>query len=181
MADPTSQTSVDTSPPTPAAGQTPQPVWASTLPATETCHDQEPPRPLLPLPMQSVVALSTAAGLLTLAAWLGFFAAFSGGVVSYDTLSHGPGGANTGYTVDLNTATRAELLQLPRVGPALADRILTRRQTVGPFTTLNDLREIPGIGEVTLQGLTPFLRPLAPPPPSTTSAGQPSDDLRTGQ
>src|SRR5947209_8456088 len=37
------------------------------------------------------------------------------------------------YRIDLNRASRAELLQVPGVGPALADRIEDYREKHGPF------------------------------------------------
>ncbi len=54
--------------------------------------------------------------------------------------------------VNLNTATAAELETLPRVGPALAQRILDWRQQSGPFTSVDDLLQVSGIGEKTLAG-----------------------------
>ena len=52
--------------------------------------------------------------------------------------------------VNLNTAAAQELERLPRVGPKTAHRILQWRTENGPFRTLNDLAEIPGIGEKTI-------------------------------
>ncbi len=43
---------------------------------------------------------------------------------------------------DLNTVTREELLTVPTIGPALADRILARRNEVGSFSSLDDLQAI---------------------------------------
>lgn len=54
--------------------------------------------------------------------------------------------------VNLNTADRAALETLPRVGPALADRIIAWRQANGPFTSVDDLLAVSGIGEKTLAG-----------------------------
>lgn len=58
-----------------------------------------------------------------------------------------------GGPVDLNTADAAALETLPRVGPALARRILERRETSGPFTSVEQLLDVPGIGGKTLDGL----------------------------
>ncbi len=52
--------------------------------------------------------------------------------------------------IDLNTAGTAELESLPGVGPALAARILAQRQSRGPFRSVQDLLEVPGIGAKTL-------------------------------
>jgi competence protein ComEA len=59
----------------------------------------------------------------------------------------GSGPSSGGGTVDLNTATTEQLDSLPGVGPVLAQRILDWRGEHGPFTTVDQLREVPGIGE----------------------------------
>lgn len=59
--------------------------------------------------------------------------------------------------VDLNRATREDLMTLPGIGPALAERILQNRQVKGPFQSVEDLMRIRGIKEKTLQKLRPFL------------------------
>ena len=64
-----------------------------------------------------------------------------------------PGGAESGDTVDLNTADAAGLQTLPGVGPATAEKIIAHRETVGPFTGLQDLDAVPGIGPATLDRL----------------------------
>ncbi|MGW5363728.1 ComEA family DNA-binding protein [Actinopolymorpha pittospori] len=59
----------------------------------------------------------------------------------------GPGAPTPGGLVDLNTATAAELETLPGVGPVLAQRILDFRAEHGRFVSIEDLREVSGIGE----------------------------------
>lgn len=49
--------------------------------------------------------------------------------------------------VNINTATVEELQQLPRVGPALAQRIVAYREMYGPFKSIEDVMQVPGIGE----------------------------------
>ncbi|WP_405013363.1 ComEA family DNA-binding protein [Kitasatospora sp. NBC_01539] len=49
--------------------------------------------------------------------------------------------------VSLNQATAAQLDTLPGVGPTLAQRILLYRQEHGPFRSIDQLRQVPGIGE----------------------------------
>lgn len=61
--------------------------------------------------------------------------------------------------VDLNTATLAELEALPRVGPAMAARIVAKR----PFRRPDDLRRVSGIGPSTLRALKPLVTVSAAP------------------
>ena len=53
--------------------------------------------------------------------------------------------------VDLNTATKEELENLPGIGPVLAQRILDYRAEHGRFEAISDLLLIPGIGLKTLE------------------------------
>ena len=66
-------------------------------------------------------------------------------------------GAATSARLDLNQAERIELLQLPGVGPNLATRIESYRQTHGPFRSVDDLSNVSGIGPATLERLRPLL------------------------
>ncbi len=60
------------------------------------------------------------------------------------------------YRIDLNRASRAELLQLPSVGPNLAARIEERRRQ-RPFRKIDELTEVHGIGPTTLEKLRPWV------------------------
>lgn len=71
--------------------------------------------------------------------------ASTGGVTVKDILFAGK--------VNINTASQEELERLPRIGPAMAQRILTYRQTHGPFKKIEDLINIKGIGPKTLERL----------------------------
>jgi len=64
------------------------------------------------------------------------------------------GGTDAGETrVNLNTATEAELDTLPRIGPAMAQRIIQWRDANGRFTSVEDLLAVPGIGDKMLESL----------------------------
>ena len=52
--------------------------------------------------------------------------------------------------ININAATEGELIRLPRIGPALAKRIMAYRQKNGPFHSTQELRNVKGIGEKTL-------------------------------
>jgi len=60
--------------------------------------------------------------------------------------------------LDLNTASKEQLDGLPGVGPVTAQRILDRRTKRGPFTSLDQLREIDGIGDNRLVKLRELVR-----------------------
>ncbi|MEU5690479.1 ComEA family DNA-binding protein [Actinosynnema sp. NPDC020468] len=60
--------------------------------------------------------------------------------------------------LNLNTATKDQLDALPGIGPVTAQRIVERRQKRGPFTSVEQLGEIEGIGDTRLQRLGELLR-----------------------
>ena len=65
-----------------------------------------------------------------------------------------PAGAPAGDgRVNLNTADAGELDTLPRIGPAIAQRIIEWREQNGRFTSVDDLLAVPGIGEKMLAAL----------------------------
>jgi len=70
-----------------------------------------------------------------------------------------PSGAPSGPAtlVNLNTATETELDTLPDVGPVTAASILQWRDQHGGFTSVDELLEVDGIGEVTLGKLAPYV------------------------
>jgi competence protein ComEA len=59
--------------------------------------------------------------------------------------------------LDLNGASWAELLQLPGLGPALAERILAYREANGPFQSVEELDNVKGIGPKLLDRIWPFV------------------------
>jgi len=69
-----------------------------------------------------------------------------------------PPGTASATPMDLNRATAEELERLPGVGPALALRIIARRDSAGPFRTLQQLDSVRGVGPALLARLKPLLR-----------------------
>ena len=71
----------------------------------------------------------------------------------------GAGGEQpVGELLDLNTADASALEELPRIGPALAQRIVDWRTTNGRFTSVDDLLGVSGIGEKLLAGIRDRVR-----------------------
>ncbi|WP_307852522.1 ComEA family DNA-binding protein [Glaciihabitans sp. dw_435] len=66
--------------------------------------------------------------------------------------SAGGGGAVAGAKININTADASALESLTGVGPALAGRIVDWRQANGPFASVDDLLNVTGIGQKTLDG-----------------------------
>jgi competence ComEA-like helix-hairpin-helix protein len=60
----------------------------------------------------------------------------------------------TDSLVNINTASQTELEQLPGIGPALAERIVSSR----PFAKTDDIRKVKGIGDKTFNLLAPLIR-----------------------
>lgn len=59
--------------------------------------------------------------------------------------------------VHVNSATKDELMSVPGIGPAKADAILNHLKENGPFKTYEDLGDVKGFGEKTLESMKPYL------------------------
>jgi competence protein ComEA len=70
-----------------------------------------------------------------------------------------PGAAGPAPTapIDVNTASLEQLESLPGVGPVLAQNILDWRNAHGRFASVDQLRQVTGIGDVRLAQLRPLV------------------------
>lgn len=68
-----------------------------------------------------------------------------------------PAAGAGGALVNINSASQAELEELPGVGPVTAEAILQWRSEHGPFTAVDELLEVSGIGEATLAEMAPHV------------------------
>ena len=60
------------------------------------------------------------------------------------------------FPVNINTASKKELDALPGIGEVLAQRIIDYRSANGPFSTVDELTKVKGIGAKTLEKLKPY-------------------------
>lgn len=68
----------------------------------------------------------------------------------------GGGGANDGL-VNINKATLEELQNLPGIGPSKAAAIIAKREELGSFGAIEDLKLVTGIGDKTFEKLKDFI------------------------
>jgi competence protein ComEA len=73
-------------------------------------------------------------------------------------------------TVNLNTATKDELVALPGIGPAKAQAIIDYRTTHGPFKSVEQLKDVKGIGAKRFEKLKPEITVAGAAPKATTAA-----------
>ena len=97
------------------------------------------------------VLIPLAAALLALAAALGRKAEQQPIAVSV------PDDPGLDVRLDLNSASPADLETLPGVGAALAARIDAYRLKIGPFRSVDDLKQVPGFGEKLVTALRPLV------------------------
>jgi len=91
--------------------------------------------------------------------------------VSSDPKASGAGGKQERAKLDLNRANAQELEDLPGIGPVLAERIVDYRKSGKTFRSIDELREVKGIGKKKLEQI----RALVMVVPTTT---QPKKDRK---
>ncbi len=60
-------------------------------------------------------------------------------------------------SININTAQLEDLIRLPYIGPVLAQRIIDYRSEYGQFRTLDEIREVKGIGIKKLNSIKPYI------------------------
>jgi competence protein ComEA len=103
---------------------------------------------------QATVAVLVVVALLAIVGWW----IVQGGLGGRLTEIDGRPPLTISFEVDVNTAGCAELMQLPGIGPKLAERIVESRDTDGSFVDVDDLRRVKGIGKKILERIRPYVR-----------------------
>ena len=65
--------------------------------------------------------------------------------------------ASVSFPININTATSAQLENLPGIGPVIAQRIVDYRNAYGPFTSPGQLINVSGIGEKRLAAILDYI------------------------
>ena len=59
--------------------------------------------------------------------------------------------------ININTASEDLLCELHGIGEVIAQRIIEYRETNGPFSSIEDLMNVKGIGEATFEKMKPYI------------------------
>ena len=61
------------------------------------------------------------------------------------------------FPLDLNLATEAELMYIPQVGNVMSQRIVQYRDVIGGYSSLEQLKEIKGVGDAIFDRISAYL------------------------
>lgn len=84
-------------------------------------------------------------------------------IVSAEPVSSGAGrtglshSESAGGLININRASQAELETLPGIGPSTAQKIIAFREDNGPFTTIEGIMDVAGIGPAKFEGVKDFI------------------------
>jgi competence protein ComEA len=76
---------------------------------------------------------------------------------SDDAAATNPGSVAPGGMLDINTASASDLDNLPGIGQSFAERIIEYRSANGPFTSVEDLQKVKGIGAALFAKIAPLV------------------------
>lgn len=87
------------------------------------------------------------------------YAETSQGVQTASNPSGGQGGSqgSSDGKVNINRADAAALQTIPGIGPSKAERIIDYRNTAGPFQSIEDIKNVSGIGNKTFESIREYL------------------------
>ncbi len=119
----------------------------------------EPQRWLLPSQQRGLALVL--AGLLIFLTWCAVRDTWIHPRVEFDEIR----GESLDYRLDLNDATKYELVQLPGIGPKLAEAIVADRSKRGRFERVDDLGRVKGVGPSLLEGVRPYVQVRGAPEP----------------
>lgn len=68
-----------------------------------------------------------------------------------------PPANSAGQPININTASQVELESLPRIGPSIAQRIIDYRNANGPFTNIEQIMNVSGIGPATFNAIKDYI------------------------
>lgn len=126
-----------------------RPPWRGSLPRVVDLPAQpRPRRTATPAGIAAAFLVGAGAALGVLGAWKGAARAPTAAMVDQVPAQR---------RIDINTATADQLALLPRIGPALAQRIVDDRKARGPFRSPRDLERVKGIGPRTFERLEPLI------------------------
>lgn len=112
---------------------------------------------------------AVAGALLVSAAIIGGYVLFLSGrndrLIDIDDQKYQP----AHYAVDINNAPWPEFANIPGVGRNLAETIVQHRDEFGPFAKIDDLVQVPGVGQGTLEAMRPHLLPITSTPSQLSS------------
>jgi len=83
------------------------------------------------------------------------------------------------HPINLNTASSAQLQEVPGIGPSTADKILQARKAYGAFKSVDDLQAIKGIGPKRLDKMRKYLTVSQPGQGATPQKTKPSAHAAT--
>ncbi len=64
---------------------------------------------------------------------------------------------NTSKKININKATQSELETLPGIGPSTAEKIISHREEKGKFKTIENIKDVSGIGEAKYNSIKDFI------------------------